>query len=345
MVELIMIDMMYLTNQLTKTEYNNCFNSLQKYLKENYPKQQLHRENGDEKVYITYALSEFGFQEIRLYKNKYDYRSIEVRFRPQLLINREGHYNLTSILDLISIEKEFNQFLRHKLDLLVNDFKDWRAKRVEAAIDIHVDESLIPIYILLFKRGNIPEYFFKNKQTKKYEKSLTNLYLMAKSITINWYDRYQTLQIKEKKSDKRFKDYTETRGILRFETQLRNCEKRIEDLLDEDKLKHKVMKFYNLIVGRGDYYSMDKAIEIINDSVGNPGKRLALIRILRLIDECGSISKAKNKYSKGQDAKKMADKFSKRINELRKLGINPVILPQEWGITHLQNLYGILEKS
>ena len=44
--------------------------------------------------------------------------------------------------------------------------------------------------------------------------------------------------------------------------------------------------------------------------------------LLRLINKCGSIIKAKHNYIQGKDVHKAADTFSNRINLLRKLGIN-----------------------
>jgi hypothetical protein len=339
-----MIDMLYLNHVLTRSEYNEIFIKIQTYLKMNFPSNQLRKEQKGKNVYVTNALSKWGFQEIRLCKTDY-HQSIELRFRPQLLINPEGYYKLTRIDDFEAIKTSFNYVMQDILALPVPQLNKWKAKRVEAAVDVHVEEHLIPYYLKLFKKGHIAEYFFENEITNKYWNSQTNVYLMAANITVNWYNRYKTIQEKEARSGKAFTDYSETIGILRFETQKRNCEKKVIEILNREQLKRRVLKFYELIVGAGDYYTMDEAIEIIKKSVNHPLKYWNLVKILKLIDRCGSINEAKNCYVQGKDAKKALDTFSKKINQLNELGINPVILPSEWGINHLENLYHKIESE
>ncbi|MNF75386.1 hypothetical protein D3C84_574500 [compost metagenome] len=76
-----------------------------------------------------------------------------------------------------------------------------------------------------------------------------------------------------------------------------------------------------------------------------------LIRLLELIDECGSIWAAKiqfmqqTEFANGlQNQQQIMDRFSSRLCDLRKLGINPVCLPSEWGINRLLNLNGMMEE-
>lgn len=336
--------MMYLSYGLTRSEYNEIFTKLKSYLQKNFPRHQLRKEKGSSKIYVTNALSKYGFQEIRLHKTEY-HQFIELRFRPQLSIDPAGYYRLTKLDDFEAIKLSFNYVMQDILALPVPQLDNWKAKRIEAAADVHVEEHLIPYYIKLFKKGNIPLYFFKKETTHKFWDSETNVYLMASNITLNWYDRYKTFQAKEAESPKKYTDYnyTETLGVLRFETQVRNCEKKVIEILNREKLSKRVLKFYELIVGTGDYYTMEKAIEIIKKSVNHPLKYWNLVKLLKLIDRCGNINEAKNCYVQGKDVKTALDTFSKRINQLNELGVNPVVLSSEWGISQLENLHHKIE--
>ncbi|MEX1029126.1 MAG: hypothetical protein WDZ91_03655 [Paenibacillaceae bacterium] len=343
------VDMLYLSYKLTRVEYNEAFERIQEYLKKKHPSDLLHRVKKGSDTYITYAFRKHGFQEIRLRKTVYGDCTIEIRFRPQLVINNQGYYVLTLVSEFNDVKVGFNYVIQDVMGLSVPDFYKWKAQRVEATVDISVQEELIPFYLQLFKCGNVPDYFFAKKQTNERWDSITNVYLMGSKITVNWYDRYETIKIKEmksvKKSGKEFQDYTETKGMLRFETQLRKNNRPMKEMLDQGRLKAEVLRHYKQIVGEGDYYTMEKALAILREAVENPGKRLELMRLLTLIDECGSVFEAKKRYMKGKDAKAALDKFSKRINQLRKLGINPVVLPEEWGLTYLKNLYNKIEKA
>ncbi|MNG18929.1 hypothetical protein D3C84_1030400 [compost metagenome] len=102
-----MIDMMYLKHVLTGSEYNESFTKLQTYLKRNFPSHQLRKEQKGKNVYVTNALSKYGFQEIRLCKTDYSH-SVELRCRLQLIINPAGYYKLTQLDDYEAIKLAFN---------------------------------------------------------------------------------------------------------------------------------------------------------------------------------------------------------------------------------------------
>ncbi|MGG0175794.1 hypothetical protein [Gottfriedia acidiceleris] len=334
-----MIDMLYISYKMTKLEYDNTFKTIQKYLRKYQPHHQLRKDKWDKHAYITNGLARSGFQEIRLRTTTWGYRSMEIRLRPQLLINPNGYYRLTKITEFEDVNKSFNYVLQDILSLKVPIFYYWNVKRFEPAIDVKVEEQLHDKYLSLFKKGNVLTYFFDNEQTLKYWDSKTNLYLVSANKAVNWYNRYETLSIKEKKSGKPFKDFTETKGLFRFETQVRKCDDLVIDVLNQQRIQKEVLWFYNAIVGSEDFYKLDNAIQIINQNVRSQEKRMALERILRLIDKSCSISKAKLEYVTGRDNKKAADNFSKRINQIRKLGINPIVLPTDWKMQRMENLY------
>ncbi|THF73869.1 hypothetical protein [Cohnella fermenti] len=350
-----MIDMLYVRYSLTESEFELTYSRLDAYLKKYIPLKPLHKDNKEKRgVYITYALSKYGLQEIRLRKSQYNSFFIEVRLRPQLLINCCGYYKSTTLDEFKYAELVFDYIILDILNLPVPSIRKWKVRRIEAVADIEVDNALIPYYIQLFKKGHILEYFLENKYSRKYWNSKTNVYLMANKVTVNWYDRYNTLKAKEKKSKDEFIDYSETKNILRFETQVRKVNKPLMEVLNVNFLKTKVLDHYKLIVGKGDYHTINNAIALVLSSTSRP---VGLIVMLRLIEETGSIPAAKEKYTqqvqeRGKKSnpddfskKRILHDFNKKLQQIRRLNINPVTIPEQWGIPTLKNLHSLISEA
>ncbi|MFC5532230.1 hypothetical protein [Cohnella yongneupensis] len=338
------IDRLYVVYEMTDSEYSDTFLKLKAFLKT--LRQGIWRDKCDTSAYLTTGLSEVGFQEIRMRKT-WNYRSIEIRLYPELLKNIDGsnYYGLPRISDFGEVGTKFDHILQEVIGLCVPSFFEWRAKRVEYTVDLYVGEELIPKLLFLYSKGNIPIYMLKEKVTQMYIGSDTNLYLYAPTVTVNWYDRYRTLQEKEQNSKEQFRDYSVTKGILRFEIQCKACNVKVHDVLSVDRCRDRLNYFYDLIIGAGDYYTFDKAKEIIIEKVKSDRKRKTLTRLLELIDQCGSVWAAKLQFAGEvefsigtQNQKQIMDRFSSRLGKLRDLGINPVCLPSEWGISRLENL-------
>ena len=324
---------MFLSYRMTDIEFRLASGKIQDYFKGT--QFSLHRDKRDKNAQITYGFAKYGLQEIRLRKNQWGYRQLEVRLRPQLLIERCGYYSLTALHDFCHVAQRFDFIMKDLMGLQVPSFFKWRAVRVEFAVDLPLEENLVTQYLLLFKKGNVPDYVLSCGQTVKYWDSTTNVYLMSANKTINWYNRYETLLSKqEKKPRKIMQDFSCTKGILRFEIQVRNEEASVAQVLSQERYEKEIDYFYKLIVGHGDYYTLDTAIRLIRKNVASQSKRMALERLIKLIDHSGGVWQAKKVYREGN-----ADKFSKRLNQLRKLNINPVVLPPEWGIDKLENLH------
>ncbi|GMK40547.1 hypothetical protein PCCS19_36030 [Paenibacillus sp. CCS19] len=342
------VDKMYVVYEMTGAEYHDTFEKLWSYFKGT--RHGLRRDKYDKSVYVTNGLSEYGIQEIRL-RRLWNYHAIEVRMRPELLneIDGSNYYGLTRISEFGEVSMKFDYILRDSIGLNVPSFFEWIAKRVEYTVDLNVGEALIPKLLFLYKSGNIPPYMLHDDVTRRYFESDTNLYLNSTTVTAHWYDRYRTLQEKEKKAKKSYKDYSVTRGILRYEVQCKDCNEKVRDVLSVEQCRKRLWYFYELIVGKGDYYTLNKAKEIINDKVKSEKKRMSLNQLLDLINECGSVWLAKLRFAEQpefssgkQNLKQIMDRFSSRLNKLRDLGINPVCLPSGWGISRLSNLDGMM---
>lgn len=72
---------------------------------------------------------------------------------------------------------------------------------------------------------------------------------------------------------------------------------------------------------------------------------MMLIKFLKFIDDCGSVYMARERFINETSSKNPDKKFSERMKRLEKVGINPVLIPAEWGIGELPNLYSKLESE
>ncbi|ERI07179.1 hypothetical protein [Aneurinibacillus aneurinilyticus] len=340
-----MIDTMYIFWELEKTQFKDIRKKISSFTK-------LHIDKNDKNSIVTYKFAHCGFQEIRLRANKlFHYWAIEIHLRPKLLVDSGNYINVTHSYELEEVRKRFNCVIQKYLQLDLPDFLYWKAKRIDYAIDLLVDQNSIPIYMFLFKKGNIPKIMLYHDTSLKYFDSTTNVYLKSKNITINWYDRYSTLEEKQEKTKKKYSNIKEAKNLLRFEIQCNNLKiDEIDEysdfsnnslfyLLNVELCQKKIEYYYDLIVGPGKYYTLNKAIEIIDSSIICQRKRMLLRRILESIARTGSVWKAKEEFINNQKSLKHADKeFSKRLNQIRKLNINPVTIPNQYKIEELENI-------
>lgn len=104
-------------------------------------------------------------------------------------------------------------------------------------------------------------------------------------------------------------------------------------MMSDEMCMNAIKNYYNKTIKPGDYYSYHYAERIILDQVSTGEKIYRLIDALKLIREKGGIANAKASMC-GNDL----EKFRESLRDLRNLGINPVLIPDEWGIDHIRNL-------
>ena len=87
------------------------------------------------------------------------------------------------------------------------------------------------------------------------------------------------------------------------------------------------------IIKHGDYYTFDTAKRMIEAKTSSWDKAVRLTDALKMIRDSGGITRAKKTLQK-----KELETFRRSLRELAKLKINPVTLPNEWGIEHIPSL-------
>lgn len=156
----------------------------------------------------------------------------------------------------------------------------------------------------------------------------------SKSRSDNIYDK----EIERLAKGKEIKSYEI--DVLRFEAQIKNehikykkresnLERCMESYFTYDMYKCYMEKMIIGVVGTGDFYSLREAEKIINQSNIKENYKKELREFLVCISSMRGVSKAKAKYTRY--------KFDIYISILKRLGINPIIIPEKWKCKYIEN--------
>ena len=249
-----------------------------------------------------------------------------------------------------------------KISSLLGTFNDYRIKRVDYCINIRLGDFL-PTYnpeliMNLIKRSDIPPHY---KEWMEYDKTSHRMksrpesfYLCSKSVNINCYSKYlQLLNRLQENVKKGFMPIppeiiNASRSIIRFEVQCKyhkayslnkkaeesgnNCVNKYKDILTPLRCVEIISSYYEKVIGKGDWYSLPKAVRIIQSENFNSQREQRYIDALKYVNQCRSLAKAKASY---QGNELIA--FKQTLKELADLNINPVTIPREWNIKYIPN--------
>lgn len=104
-------------------------------------------------------------------------------------------------------------------------------------------------------------------------------------------------------------------------------------MMSDEKCIEVIKKYFNKTIRLGDYYTFEQARRKIEAMVPNWEKVTRLIDALELVRKSGGIAKAKASING-----KELDDFRRSLRDLGELRINPVTIPEEWGIQFIQGL-------
>lgn len=296
-------------------------------------------------VYKVESLKEFGFTYIKLssqkrdVKYRYNFMQITVRINPLKLIER----NKLEVLKQEDIE-EVKKIFAEEVQRIHNSLprlEYWIINRIDYAININT--PYVEEYIKLFQRADKPRnfkelYCSKSKTRKQLDGSF---YLISQSVNINFYNKEH-----ERLSQNFNKD--EAKDLLRLEVQ---CKKpktntlKVKYEFDSRHLEHYLSKeisyqqleyYYNKTIGVGDYYKLSDAIKKVRNSNYTSKTKEKLINVLRAVNKCRSIWKAR------EESQYNSSYFNRYLKQIRALGINPVTIPKRWSIEKLKNVSNLL---
>lgn len=306
----------------TVAEFYKTMGRVSKFMKEN----NLNNLHGG----LTNGGHSFGFEEIFFYpKRDVGFYAVYIKLRPKLLICKNNYINTMYPSDIKMVEKEFRK-RSEALGIPYQDIMTYKVKRVDYAVDVTIPPEQIPKYIHLFKQGNTPQNLL-NEKTSYYFDADNNLYLVGKNYNINFYNRYDTLCIKQADNKKAYSCIERTKGKLRFEVQLKKIdtnklkrrglieENSVKDFFNPDVAEYVILNHFDKIIGKGDYMSYFKALGKLKSENAKD--------ILSRIKSAGSIYKAKEQYiSEHNDKRKAEQTFSSALSYIRERNINPVTL-------------------
>lgn len=292
-------------------------------------------------------LTEKGIRSIRAYQQRGDPL---VFYWCELVINlnrvamggkQTPHPYIATEENKSKLKEHFREFINELLPART-DLSRWNVKRIDYTFDIKIPN--VKEYIALLQRGDKPfGMHIDNSEQHKSEMEKTHyknsVRYKNKSCTVNIYDKFE-----ERKQIAAYPPplLEECRDILRVEIQCRSRKvqsigkniggKRFFDyLLSEDRQRAIVGYYLSRIGGKGNYYTLKEACEIVEKSHCPRLSKKQTEKFLTTANRYKSVWKTKALYRK--------ESASKILARLRRLNINPVTIPRRWKKRALQSFY------
>ena len=320
-------------------------------------------------IYTTRKLYFCGFDKITLFHVKpkpglpFNRYYLNIGMTLSKVIHNKKYLGVATYQDLIDNEyvKKINDRIHKYLSIKYN-LDQFKTKRADYAIDywpeIYVTIDQL-IYLAKRSKGlSRGDYEIYEKDGSYYLKNRT---AKNPSIKFNCYDKYGKAMkdIANGRLDPKA-DVNQIKNKYRIEVQC--LRPKIFGMMKFFKIKNRdptkflkpkiamqIIKYYLLdTIGPGDYFSLNRAQEIINSSgTVFPNMKPKLIATLELIEKAGNMKEAEDTflsegmiipaYDKVNPFKGTKNTYNSYIKKLRELGINPVTIPETWGVDHIKS--------
>lgn len=313
---------------------------------------------------VDYYQADQGIKWLIRYNNwSTDFQSyiIEVTINPKILGGIHDYITAATYDDMEAAITNFN-LESERISPLLKSFGCYTLKRVDYCINFDVNELVAgcspDLVMELIRKGDIPPQYEERTRyddtahRKKSEPG--SFYLINGSATINCYSKLVSLQNRSQNRESRgLSPIPQTtldsaHGIIRFEVQCKynktymlsrkaeasgnhHCNK-YESLLTYVECVDRISYYFKKVIGKGDWYTLQNAIRIIESQHYNKQREKRLIDALQFVNQCRSLAKAKATYPGDLEV------FKRTLKELSSLNINPVTIPKEWGVKHIPNL-------
>lgn len=191
--------------------------------------------------------------------------------------------------------------------------------RIDYRHDVRLPKDIRNLILFLYKKTAE-----KHRHQKKYDQHKTTIYFNSKSVQVTCYDKEEEVIANGRRIEPYEKD------VLRFEVRLQNRhlkhmkykkgkEKWLEEYFQQDLFERYMTQYLESIIFKGDYYKINKAKTIINQSPYTEAEKEQLIEFLKYVSKNG-IEKAKKTHSRYL--------YKKFILQLKSLNINPILIPK-----------------
>ncbi len=332
--------------QIRKLKYSGHLNEFTKWLYSTFPDYYIahYPENKGILWLLRYSNISPGF----IKQGEVDKPcSIKATINPKILTGEKDYLAAATVDYLESAEALFNNEAK-KISPILGEYSHYSMNRPDYCVNFDLSELKIPCtaeqMIKLIKRGNIPTHY--SEWVDDNDSAKNSFYLESKSVTINCYQKHK--QLKAKFND--CPDLETSQNLIRFEVQcnylktyvlsrdIKRKQERsesdvIREMLSEDFCKELIKKYFNKVIRRGDYFTLNEAIRQVQLQHFSKKKEARLIMELRRINQFRGIYKVRATLQ-GEEL----EMFRRTLRDLSEINVNPVTIPREWNITRIPNL-------
>lgn len=340
----IMIDTLELTYSFDSQYFNEIFkgvNALIKTMNDRNSMRKVKMLHKEKNGFQTTAFWYWGFLEFKiasmnricLAKSK-----ISIKFKPAIYIHSQNKYALTNYEDYDQTRDVFNRVIG-----MINSFLEttqlpeidaWEIKRIDFAYQFETQYH--SAYFRLLRKC------YSNLAKDIYD---TSFYTISNNTNINFYDK--TVQLGQEDES----------HVLRFEIQCKRKylqhlkdKKRIVDItlkeLWSKRISNVVKQKIKEVIGSNDFFNIERAEVLLYEKFSSK-KAERVLQFLRLStkdyiirNDMYSEFVILNDQKYGHDYVK-----HKIIPALNMLNINPLIIPDYFGIEHLENPLHLLDRD
>lgn len=283
---------------------------------------------------------------------------VEVTVNPKILGGIHDYINAAIEDDIGIAAVKFDRISR-SISPVLRTFEHYQIKRIDYCINFSLNE-LAPWctseqIMKLIRRGDVPPYFKEwteyDRTSHRMKNKPDSFYLICKSANINCYRKQVELRERNQKRPDSIPPaaLAAAQDIIRFEVQCkypkvyalsRQAERagnssinKHQSLLNYQACLTAINYYYKQIVGKGDWFTLAAAEKIIMRQRFHKQKEERLLSALREVSQCRSLARAKASHQ-GKDLAA----FKLTLKDLSDIGINPVTIPREWGVTYIPNL-------
>lgn len=287
-------------------------------------------------------------------KNAQEYGINEVAFKPvaneglivlSLVINPQSLIRRTATIDLFDCSQRAKERLYRAFDdemspVAFPPLSEWYIKRIDYAWDLHPcpvgglnDADKIALYTDLLRKARRPAAY------KDSGESSGSLHSKSKSANINFYNKQDQVERKLKHLSCYDRLHADALNILRIEIQ---CKRTKVETLKADyhlpdtkagtmlqrRISHgTIQAYYSTLIGYDDFYSLAEAERRIDEEHIDEAKGVKVF--LHMAAESSNLNEVFGQMHRST--------YYRRISSCRQLGINPITIPERWGISHLGN--------
>lgn len=254
---------------------------------------------------------------------------VEVTINPKILGGIHDYITAATYDDMEAAIANFNR-ISSSISPMLGRFEEYSLKRIDYCVNFALNE-LAPgctydQMMKLIKQSDIPPRY---EEWKKYDDTSHRMksrpgsfYLTNGSVHINCYSKYMKYQDQSQKNIARGcppipqATMDAARDIIRFEIQCKylktytlsnkareagdNNLNKYESLLSRVTYIDMIGTYWAKIIGRGDWYTLQEAVRIIQLQHFNSQREERLIKALKLVNVCRSVARAKAVYQ-GRD--------------------------------------------